>query len=65
MCVTGNQCLYYSNVLLFNIAKYDNEFISKLNMKVSSFDGKCYICRTCNSSAKKLKVPCQWSFFRK
>ena len=58
VCVIGNRCLYYTNVLLFDMAKYANEFISKLNTEVLRFDGKSYICRTCNSSAKKLEIPC-------
>lgn len=59
VCVICNRCLYYTNVLLFDIAKYNNEFISKLNIKLSRFDSKSYICWTSYSYAKKLKVPFQ------
>ena len=59
VCVICNRCLYYTNVLLYDIPKYDNEFMSKLNNKLTGFDGKSYISKTCNSSTKKLKVPCQ------
>ena len=58
VCAICNQYLYYTNFLPFDITQNDNEFISKQNTKLSSFDSKCYICRTCNSSAKKLKFSC-------
>ena len=57
--VICNRCLYYSNVIVFDTAKFDYEFIGKSNTNICSFEGKCYICRTSNTYAKSLKVPCQ------
>ena len=39
ICKSG---LYYTDILLFDIAKYDSKLISILNSKLSSFDGKSY-----------------------
>ena len=38
---------------------YDKEFLSKVNTKVKSFDGKVYICKTCHLQVSKSQVPCQ------
>lgn len=35
---------------------------NKLNTKLSSFERKCYIPRTCTSPSKQLKAPCQTVF---
>ena len=60
VCVKCNRCLYYKNVLLFDIAKYDNEFICKnFNTRSPNLDSKPYISKTRNCSAGKLKIPCQ------
>ena len=38
ICVTCNCCLYFSNVIKFDLEKYDREFVNKLNTNVTSFD---------------------------
>ena len=58
MCEICNRCLCYTNVKIFDIGKYNDEFITKLTGKLSIFDGKYYICRTCNSSVEKPRVFC-------
>ena len=55
----GNYCLYFSNVVKFDLEKYDREFVNKLNTNVTSFDGNYYICKTCDTHTRKLKVPGQ------
>ena len=57
-----NRCLYFSNVIKFDLEKYDREFVNKLNTNVTSFDGNYYICKTCDTHARKLKVPGQAVF---
>ena len=59
VCVICNRCLYFSNVIKFDLEKYDGEFANKLNTNVTSFDGNNYICKTCDSHTRKLKVPGQ------
>ena len=59
VCVICNRCLYFSNVIKFDLEKYDREFVNKLNTNVTSFDGNYYICKTCDTHARKLKVPGQ------
>ena len=59
ICVMCNHCLYFSNVIKFDLEKYDREFVNKLNTNVTSFDGNYYICKTCDTHTKKLKVPGQ------
>ena len=54
-----NRCLYFSNVIKFDLEKYDREFVNKLNTNVTSFDGNYYICLTCDTHTGKLKVPGQ------
>ena len=57
--VICNRCLYFSNVIKFDLEKYDREFLNKLNTNVTSFDGDYYICKTCNIHTRNLKVPDQ------
>ena len=57
--VICNRCLYFSNVIKFDLEIYDREFLNKLNTNVTSFDGDYYICKTCNIHTRKLKVPDQ------
>ena len=59
VCVICNRCLYFSNVIKFDLEKYDGEFANRLNTNVTSFDGNNYICKTCVSHTRKLKVPGQ------
>ena len=37
--VICNGCLCFSNVIKFDLEKYDREFVNKLNTSVISFDG--------------------------
>ena len=62
VCVICNRCLYFSNVIKFDLEKYDREFVNKLNTNVTSFDGNYYICKTCYTHTRKLKVPVQAVF---
>ena len=59
VCVICNHCLYFSNVIKFNLEKYDREFVNKLNTNVTNFDGNYYICKTCDTHTRKLRVPGQ------
>ena len=59
VCVVSNRCHYDRNVIIFKCGVYSHDFITKINTTVLSFDHKFYICKTCNASAKKEKVPCQ------
>ena len=59
VCVICNCCLCFSNVIKFDLEKYDREFVNKLNTNVTSFDGNYYICKTCDTHTRKLKVPGQ------
>ena len=54
-----NHCLCFSNVIKFHLEKYDREFVNKLNTNVRSFNGNYYICLTCDTHTRKLKVPGQ------
>ena len=54
-----NRCLYFSNVTKFDFEKYDIEFVNELNTNVTSFDGNYYLCKTCDTHTRKLKVPGQ------
>ena len=38
VCVICHHCLYFSNVIKFDLEKYDREFVNKLNTNVISFD---------------------------
>ena len=57
VCVVCNRCFYFSNVIKFYLEKCHTEFANKLNTSVTSFDGNCYICKTCDTPTRKLKVP--------
>ena len=57
--VICNRCLYFSNVIKFDLEEYDRDFVNKLNTNVTSFDGNYYICKTCDTHTRKLKVPGQ------
>ena len=60
ICVVCNRCLYKRTVVKFKEKKYQlDDLESELNTKVKSFDGKIYICRTCDKNLKKNKIPCQ------
>ena len=56
VCVICNRCLYFSNVIKFDLEKYDREFVSKLNTNVTSFDWIYHICKICDTHTRKLKV---------
>ena len=43
----------------FDLEKYGREFVNKLNTNVTSFDWNYYICKTCDTHTRKLKVPGQ------
>ena len=49
----------FSNVIKFDLEKYDREFVYKLNTNVTSFDGNYYIYKTFDTHTRKLKVPGQ------
>ena len=49
VCVICNRCLYSSNIIKFDLEKYDGEFVNKLNTYVTSFDENYYICKTCDT----------------
>ena len=57
--VICNRGLYFSNVIKFDLEKYDREFVNNLNTNVTRLDGNYYICKTCDTHTRKLKVPCQ------
>ena len=59
ICVICNCCLYFSNVMKFDLEKYDRELINKLNTNVASFNENYCICKTCDTHTRKLKVPGQ------
>ena len=59
VCVILNCYFYFSNVIKFDLEKYDREFVNKLNTNVTSFDWNYYICKTCDTYTRKLKVPGQ------
>ena len=48
--------LYNKSVKNFLSTKYSNQHYFSIQ---TSFDGKEYICNTCNSKVKQGKVPCQ------
>ena len=45
VCVICNRCLYFSNVIKFDLEKYDRESVNKLNTNVTCFDGNYYILK--------------------
>ena len=53
-CVVCNRSLYRKFV-----THYKNQYDANVVTDVFSSDGKKYICKTCDNSLKKKKVPCQ------
>ena len=58
ICIVCNRCLYKRSNIDYKEEKY-NIFVEVLYTDIKSFDGKLYVCRTCNLKLKKGKVPCQ------
>ena len=58
ICIVCNRCLYKRSNIDYKEEKY-NIFVEVLYTNIKSFDGKLYVCRTCNLKLKKGKVPCQ------
>ena len=58
ICTVCNRCLYKRSVIDYKEEKY-NIFVEGLYTDVKSFDGKLYVCKTCDLKLKKGKVPCQ------
>ena len=56
ICCVCNRMLYKKSVINFISTKYPNQHYFCVQ---TSFDGKEYICNTCNSKVKLGKVPCQ------
>ena len=56
VCCVCNRMLYKKSVKNFLSTKYSNQHYFSIQ---TSFDGKEYICNTCNSKVKQGKVPCQ------
>ena len=50
--------MYKRSNIDYKEEKY-NIFVEVLYTDIKSFDGKLYVCRTCNLKLKKGKVPCQ------
>ena len=59
LCCACNRYLYRSNVKVLKPKSYDQEFLSTVNTKVKSFDGKVCICKTCHLQVSKSQVPYQ------
>ena len=59
VCIICSCCLYFSNVIKFDLEKYDTELVNKLNTNVTSFNGNYYICKTYDTHTRKPKVPGQ------
>ena len=59
VCVICTRCLYFSHAIKFDLEKYKRDFVNKLNTNVTSFDGNHYICKTCDTHTRNLKVPDQ------
>ena len=60
ICVMCNRSFHRKTVILFHIDKYElpqEPFFFIAHVK--SFDGKEYICATCNKSLIKSEIPCQ------
>ena len=57
VCGICNRCLYSSNIIKVDLQKNDREFVNKLNTNVTIFDGNYYICKTCDTHTRKLKMP--------
>ena len=58
ICIVCSRCLYKRSVIDYKEEKF-NIFVEGLYIDVKSFDGKLYVCRTCDLKLKKCKVPCQ------
>ena len=58
-CCACNRCFYRSNVKILKPKNYDQEFLSAVNTKVKSFDGKVYICKTYQLQVSKSQMLCQ------
>ena len=56
ICCVCNRMLYKKSVKNFLSTKYPDQHYFSVQ---TSFDGKEYICNTCNSKVKQGKVPCQ------
>lgn len=56
VCCVCNRMLYKKSVKNFLSTKYPDQHYFSVQ---TSFDGKEYICNTCNSKVKQGKVPCQ------
>lgn len=56
VCCVCNRMLYKKSVKNFLSTKYHDQHYFSVQ---TSFDGKEYICNTCNSKVKQGKVPCQ------
>ena len=57
ICCVCNRMLYKKSIKNFLSTKYPDQHY--FSVQTSSFDGKGYICNTCNSKVKQGKVPCQ------
>ena len=54
-----NRFLYRGNLKVLKPKNYGQEFLSTVNTKVKSFDGKVCICKTCHLPVSKSKVSWQ------
>ena len=59
ICVICNRLLYKVTVKLFDENKYRGVDGEVFQYRVLSFDGKEYICNTCNKKLVKNNIPCQ------
>ena len=53
LCVICNRCLYKRSIVRFHFNSY-SFLVKELVHLVSSYDGRLYICRTCNNKIKKI-----------
>ena len=58
-CGVYNRFLYRGNLKVLKPKNYGQEFLSTVNTKVKSFDGKVCICKTCHLPVSKSKVSWQ------
>ena len=56
ICVSCHRCLYHVSVIKFVKERY---YIEVFSVAITSFDGKLYICKTCDLQLLKKKTPCQ------
>ena len=59
ICVVCNRLLYKVSVTFFDENKYRGVDEEVFLHRVRSFDGKEYICNTCNKKLVKNNIPCQ------